>query len=232
MKWHTNLRWVFVVGLGLILAMPQLAAAQRRGRGFGRFLSWSKADLAAIDQVQVELKMTDGQKAKTNEVNEQLRSDRHSILGGSFGQYAENRQKLEDLNRVASAEVDDSLDDAQRKRLQEIAIQVYGSRLLHDQAVGEQLQLSDEQKTRLAVVQAANSKTMEDLYSDAQQLSREDWRSKGRELLEKADEERMTVLTDEQRAQFDAMAGEPFEVDWSQFRGRFGRGGGPRSGNN
>ena len=216
---------VAVIGLGLATAMAEDASAQGRGRGFGRGFPRSKADLAAIEPVQAELKLTDEQKTQAEEIGDQLRSDRRDLFQGGFGRFSEIRGEMDELNRKASDEVMQLLDESQQKRLLGIAIQANGSTELSDPAVVEQLQLSDEQTSKLAEVESANSQTMADMFADAGQLSRDEWRSKARELRDKADEERLAVLTDEQKAQFKQMGGEPFEIDWSQFRGRFGRGG-------
>jgi hypothetical protein len=146
------------------------------------------------------------------------------LFQSGFGRFNEIRGEMEELNRKASAEVMELLDVAQRKRLQGIAIQVNGPVELSDPAVGEQLQLTDEQRTKLEEVREANSQAVRDAFQDLGDLSREERREKFGELAESAGNNLLGVLTDQQRAQFDQMKGEPLEIDLSQFRGR-GRGG-------
>ena len=224
-RFHTN--WAVVVGLGLVVAMPQLASAQRGGRGFGRlFGGISKADLATADEVQAELKMSDEQKSKAEEIRDQLRSDRRDLFQSGFGGFNEIRGEMEALDRKASAGLMELLDEVQRERLQGIAIQVNGPLELNDPAVGEKLQLTDEQRTKLEEVREENSQAVRDAFQDAGDLSREERREKFSELAETTSDNLLGVLTDDQRSRFDQMQGAPVEIDRSQFRGRGRRGGG------
>ena len=155
-QFNKYLALVIVLGL----AASQTALAQRGGgRGFGRlFGGVPKAQLATLEQVQTELKLTDEQKTQVADISDQLREDRRELFGSGFGQFSEIRSQMEDLNRKASAEVDGKLDDAQKQRLQEIAIQVNGPAALNDPSVVDKLSLSDEQKKKLEEVRSDNNK--------------------------------------------------------------------------
>jgi Spy/CpxP family protein refolding chaperone len=213
---------VVVVGLVIVSALAQGASAQRGGgRGFGRlFNGTAKAQLATLDEVQSDLKLTDEQKTQIAEINDKLREDRRGLFGSGFGQFNQIRADMDKLNREASAEVDAKLDDAQRQRLQEIAIQVNGAAALNDPSVVEKLNLSDEQKKKLEEVRAENSKAVEDAMSDFGDLSREERRDKFRTLAETSDSNLLGVLTDEQKKNFDEMKGTEIDVDLSPLFGR------------
>ena len=216
-----NRKWLAVLAMGAVLVYSSSASAQRgRGRGFNRFFGGvPKAQLAALDQVQTELKLTDDQKKRTAEINDQLRDDRRALWGRGFGEFSEIRTEAERLNREASEKVDGLLDDAQRKRLLEIAIQVNGPRSLNDPDVVAALELGEDQKTKLAEVRDENAKAFEDAFAE---YGRE-WRQYADELTEKANERLLGVLTEPQRERLEAMEGAPFELDFSQFRRGRGR---------
>jgi Spy/CpxP family protein refolding chaperone len=218
---------VVMVGLGLAFVMSDSAVAQRRGGGgFGRMFRVSKVDLAVAPDVQSELKMTDEQKTKVQDISDQLREDRRDLFGGSFGNPSETFAEMERLNREASEKVDGVLDDAQQKRLRGIAIQVNGPAALNDETIVKDLNLSDEQKTKLEEVRDENNQAMRDAFSNAGDLSREERRDKMRELGDAANEKLLAVLNADQQAKFEEMKGDPFEFDRSQLRRGGGGGGG------
>ena len=206
----------------MVVALAQPAWAQRGGgRGFGRlFGGIAKAQLATLDEVQSELKLTDEQKTQVADVNDQLREERRDLFGSGFGQFSEIRAEMDRLNRDASAKVDAKLDDAQRKRLQEIAIQVNGPAALNDPSVVEQLKLTDEQKTKLEAVRSQNNKAAEEAMLDFGEMSRDERREKFRGLADSAGEKLLGVLTDEQKTEFEKMKGAEIDVDPSQLSGR------------
>jgi Spy/CpxP family protein refolding chaperone len=186
-----------LVGVAIVLAAAHPAWAQR-GRGFRRMFGVSKAQLASLPEVQDELKMTDEQKTRVAEINDEL---------------GEN-------NREASANVDKDLDAKQRKRLQEISIQQNGPRALNDPDVVAELGLLDEQKVKLTAAGEENSQSFEKAFAES---GRDDWRQKAGELADEADKRLLSVLTKDQQAKFKQMEGKEFEVDLSQlFRGGLG----------
>lgn len=217
--WHKN--WWVLLAVGVVLVDSSSAAAQRgRGRGFNRFFGGvPRAQLAVLDQVQGELQMTDEQKTRTAEINDQLRDDRRSLWGRGFGEFSEIRAEAERLNREASEKVDEVLDDGQRKRLLEIFVQVNGPRSLNDPDVVEALELSEDQKTKLDEVREQNAKAFEDALAEYGR----DWRQHAGDLGDKADERLLGVLTEPQRERLEAMKGAPLEIDFSQFRRGRGR---------
>lgn len=211
----------FGVCLAVVAMLVDSAWAQR-GRGFRRMFGVSKAQLASLPEVQTELNLNDEQKTQVAEINEELRDGRREIFGTGFDKWNEIRGRVEQLNRDASQKVDDLLDPAQKKRLLEINIQQNGPRALNDPDVIAELGLSDEQKAKLAAADEENNQAFEKAVEES---GRDDWRQRAGELSEASDQRLLGVLSDDQKKQFEAMAGEPFNIDLSQlFRGR--RGGG------
>jgi hypothetical protein len=207
--------------LAVLASLTNEALAQR-GRGFRRLFGVSRAQLASLPDVQKELKMSDEQKTRVAEVNEQLRDKRHNLLGTAFESWSTVQPRLEELNNDASNEVNQVLDPAQRKRLQEISIQQNGPRAIQDPDVATELKLSAEQQTKLAAAVTENTKAFEAGFGQGRQ---EQWRERMGQLADEADARLSAVLTDEQKKELDTLKGEPFEVDLPQFfrRGRVDR---------
>lgn len=208
--------------LVVVLAVAEPVLAQGGRGSFRRLFGVAKAQLATLPEVQADLKMTDEQKTRVEEINDQLGEDRRSLWGTGFGRFSEIRGDLEKLNAEASADVDKVLDDSQRKRLQEISIQQNGARALHEADVMAALKLSDEQQSKLKTAGEENSKAFEEAFSEG---GRENWRERAGELAEQSEKRLMGVLTDEQKTAFEAMKGTELAVDLSPI---FRRGRGPR----
>jgi hypothetical protein len=215
----------FQRGLLAVICLLQLAVtndsawAQRR-RGFWRMDGISKAQIASLPEVQTELKMTDEQKSRVTEINDKLGDDRRELFGTGFDRWSEIRGRVKQLHRDASQQVEELLDEPQRKRLQQISIQQNGPRALNDPNVIADLKLSDEQKAKLAAADDENNKAFETAVEDS---GRDSWRQRMGELGEDADKRLLGVLNEDQLKHFDEMRGEPFNVDLSQlFRGRRG----------
>jgi hypothetical protein len=190
----------------------------------------STARLAALPEVETELKLTDDQKSKIKAISEQLVTDTRGLFGGG-GDPSETREKMEQLNKDASAKVDAVLDATQQKRMQQIEIQVNGAGALNNPAVADQLKLTDDQKKQLAEARDANFQTIRDAMGDMGSMSREERQAKGAEMRKAADEKLLAVLTDQQKTEFEALKGAPLTIDLSQLRRGFGRGGGGGGGN-
>ena len=203
---------VAVAGLVLVTAAAQIASAQpggQRGRGMG--FGAPSLRLATLDKVQSELKLSDEQKTKIADISEGLRSaDRQS-----------RRQAAQD----AADKLAEVLDKDQAKRLAGIDIQVMGPQALHDPLVMAQLNLSDEQKTKISDVQSGQWQAMRDARDEMQDMSREERRAKMGEMRDEMGKKLMDVLTTEQKTQFEDLKGEPVDIDMSQLRGPGRRGG-------
>jgi hypothetical protein len=203
----------------VVLVAVDTALAQR-GRGLRRMMGVSNVQLASLPEVQVELKMNDQQKEQVDKINDKLGEDRQELIGTGFDRWKEIRGRLKELERGASKQVEELLEPAQRKRLQEISIQQNGPRALRDDDVVAELGLSDEQKSKLDAAEDDNRKAFEKAIEDS---GREDWRQRAGELGEEADKRLLGVLTEEQQKKFAEMRGEEFNVDLSPlFRGRRG----------
>jgi Spy/CpxP family protein refolding chaperone len=213
-----------------VFAISQLADAQReegrRGRGgdgrrFGMGFGAPLVGLATLNEVEEALKLTDEQKEKIDELNDDLRDKFREVLeeGGQ-------REELQKVAQSGSQKLIEILDEPQEKRITEVAIQVYGpNAILIHPTLGEFLKVTDEQRTEMTDLQRENMQSMGDAFREMrdQELSRDEMRTKFEQLRADADKKLLAVLTDEQRKQLDSLKGEKVEIDMSQLRG--GRGG-------
>jgi hypothetical protein len=221
-----------IAALAIVVAAAEVAEAQREGGrrgggrgGFGRGggFNLSAVDLAAAEEVQAALNLTDEQKQKVEEIEDQLREDRRDLFqqggGGDFRAMQEEREKL---NQEAAAKLAEVLDETQQKRLMGIRIQVNGASSLFEEEVAKELAITEDQKSTLADIQDSNREAAREAFQDFQDLSREERNAKFQELRTEGDKKLLAALTSDQQAQFKALQGDPVEIDMSQFRRGFG----------
>jgi Spy/CpxP family protein refolding chaperone len=209
--------------VAIILAISIAAHAQREegrrggteGRGSGGGFGISVIRLASIDEVQEALNLSEEQKDKIAEINDQMREDFLKLLheGGA-------REAMQKLNEDATAQLAEILDEQQKERLTGISIQVLGARaVLMDPALAEKVDLTDEQKSQLKEVQQSNMRAMRDAFREIRGASEDERWAKAQELRENADKELMAVLTPEQQEQLKSLEGEKVEIELSQLFG-------------
>jgi ATP-dependent Lon protease len=233
---------VAVASLAMVVAMTHVADAQREGGpggrggpggGFGRGPRISVVQLAAAVEVQAALNLNDEQKGKVKAINDDLRQGQQDLFQQGGGDFEEMRAKIDKLNADALAKLTEALDETQNKRLLGILAQVDVVAALNNAEIVKALNVTDEQKTHLNdirdSIRDAGREAMEELRR--QELSREEMRAKMEELRAEAGKEAgkklLAALTSEQQSQYEALKGEPVEIDRSQFRmgGPGGRGG-------
>jgi Spy/CpxP family protein refolding chaperone len=244
----------------LVLIASSSAVAQDRGGrsdrggfggrpgGFGGGMD--KMSLLRAEPVIEELAISEDQQTKIRAVMEESRDKGREMFGNfrdlSDDQRREMRGKFEKLASETGEKVAEVLSDDQNKRLGEILIQVRGAHSLDDDAVAEQLGLSDEQRQSIDDLVQAERDEQRKQYSAMQDIPREERRAKFEELRGESEKAHsataellLAVLNSSQAAQFKSLGGEPFEFDREAlfrggFVGRRGEGrerGGERGGN-
>ena len=217
-----------IAGLAIVLAVSPMALAQppeggrgRGGRGPGGGMGgpgvMSSVDLVGIEPVQAVLKLSDEQKTKITEITEKLREDRRELRQASEF----NREEMDKLNSAAAAKVAEVLDADQQKRLVGILAQISLGAALNEPSVVKELNITDDQKKKLAEVADENRQSMRGLRD----LSPDERREKMDSLRTEAENRIKAVLTSDQQAQLEQLKGEKFEVDMSRLFGRGGPGG-------
>lgn len=232
-RFAVKMGWVMVV-LAMVLVASPAALAQRGegrggrgpggpdGRGFGpgRGMPPSAMRLVTMDAVQEVLKLSDEQKDKVAEIDEELRQRAREAFGERRGErpdFGRVRGEMQKLNEEATAKLIDVLDDHQKRQLAAIVIEVSDAGALLDPLVAAQLNITAEQKEKMAEIRDAQQPLQAGFGGRrAQELSREEMR----ELRAKMEERRaevhkqlMTVLTSEQQQQFETLKGEAADVE-------------------
>lgn len=222
-----------VLPLVVVLTVSSLAIAQdqerRRGRGrfggFGRggFGPPTALELAQIDKVQSELKLTDEQKTRVNELAEMAREERGKLRESLRDlSREERRQRFVEKSEKLSKEMDEmlyeALDEGQSKRLKELVVQRQGVNALQNEEVAKKLALTDDQKSKVNSVFEQRRSKFRELFTPGQGFDR----SKFEELNKETEQQAMAVLTPEQKEKFQQMQGAKFDFPERERRGRRG----------
>jgi len=121
-----------------------------RGPGGPGMFMPSPSMLLGQEAVAKELNLTDDQKSKINDINEETRAKMGELFA-SMGDLSpqEREQKMRAQMAENNKAYEGVLLENQAKRLKEIFIQVRGEQALRDPAVQEALGLSEDQKNKI-----------------------------------------------------------------------------------
>lgn len=214
-----RLRYLAV--LAMVLAMAVTAQAQQRERG-PRMGSGSLLGLLRMEQVQKEMKLTEEQKTKVLEVVEKLGAElrkEYEALG-SIEDRSQRRAKMNELSDQIDMKVREQLrgvvEREQSMRLYQIRMQVRPAvESLANQFVARRLEITDEQKAKLAEIAKDMEAKQAELYGgmrDVTDEQRSEAFQKMRTLRTEADEKALAVLTDTQKKAFEEMKGPKIEL--------------------
>jgi Spy/CpxP family protein refolding chaperone len=210
-----------VAGLAIVVLAAQVAEAQPgqgggqgRGRGRGGFgRGGNVVTVASNAQVQTLIAATDDQKTKIGEVSSKLQEDQ----GALFQNAGEGGIDVNELNKLvadAEAKVAAILDATQNTKVLSIMANVNGGQSLTNSQMQKHLKVTDDQKSKLNEVAAAN---------------RGGGGRRGMSDEERAalDKQYTDVLTTEQQAEFaNLKAVQAVDDELAQQLRRGGRGGG------
>jgi hypothetical protein len=198
------------------------ANAQMRRSPFGA----SRVSLGTLEPVRDAIKLTEEQQKLADELHDQLMTDIRDAFQNSAGDFETARMEMEDLNAEATKEFTEKLDDTQNKRLTEVFVQANGANALADEAVMETLKITDDQKDELEGIREENRQSFFDMFQDFQDMSDDERREAMTKLQKEADDRLLEGLTEEQKSEFEKLAGEEVDFDLAELRGGFGGGGG------
>ncbi|MFN4259994.1 MAG: hypothetical protein ACK4RK_11930 [Gemmataceae bacterium] len=119
----------------------------------------------------------------------------------------EQLKKYQELVQKALA---DSLTPDQLKRIKQIQLQQRGLQAFQDAEVQKELNLSEEQKTKISDAIDASTKATRDLFQE-RPANREDFAKKMQDIRKEATDKIQGALTDEQKKTWKDLVGEPFE---------------------
>src|SRR5213595_3908054 len=129
--------------VGLVLALAQGIA---RAQGFFAGMRGNPLMLLSQESVQKELKLTDEQKTKVDELRQKSREKMQEIFQGDEG---ERPKKMQELNQESRKALEGILNPEQGKRLLEIVYQQRGAMAFSDPEVAKALSLNEEQQGKV-----------------------------------------------------------------------------------
>ena len=211
-----------MAALVIVAMVSQVSLAQReegrRGRGGGGMVGPRPvSQVLGAKEVQDALKLTDDQKGKIEEINDKMREEMREAFQGGF-----DREKMAQIATDTSEKINEVLDDGQEKRLMGIMIQVNGAAAIADPAVAKELNITDDQKSKMREIRTGVREEFEKLRD--QDLSREERGKKFEEIQAGVNKKILAELTSDQQAQLEKLKGEKVDIDMSQLRGRGGFG--------
>jgi hypothetical protein len=179
-------------------------------------------------QMGEELGITEAQqeqmRAAMQEMMEEMRASRDE--GEELSQ-EDRMARMTEMREAMQQKVEGILTTEQVERSGQLRLQMEGTRALSRDEVAEDLGLSTEQKGQLEAIGERVRSQMEEMgqaMRDGDQTDREAARERFTALRERADQARMSVLTDDQKTQLEEMKGEPFEFQRQEpGQGRQGR---------
>jgi Spy/CpxP family protein refolding chaperone len=211
-------KWMVAVGAIALMASPALA---QRGGGRGGFAGGGFGGgvmLLSNKSVQTALKLDDAQTEKIAKIAEETRGKMRDAFQDSQNlSQDERRQKMQSINEEVQKSLADVLKPEQAKRFHQIQLQQRGADALVDPEVQAKLNLTDDQKSKLRDIREDVRKQMEGLRGDSggdRQAAMEKFRTIRKESQDKA----FAVLTDEQKASWKELTGEPVEIQFERRR--------------
>lgn len=208
--------------LALVVMIADQSQAQQQRRRSWRFFSDTYSvgvALLQVEKVQKELSFNSDQVKNATEIGDELSDDRRELYSDlSREEWRERgdelRKKTAELAKTASLTIAESLDDAQKKRWLEVTLQVRGPAALPGEHLAKHLKLDDGQIKKLSDLTVAQREKMYEIFRQSQDqgLTREERVEKFTALVTETNKQRLTILSDEQKAAFQEMQGDKFEL--------------------
>ncbi len=224
--------WTKTIATGALMVLVAISMAQGQGGGGGRQGGGqrmggrgggmgSPASLINRADVQKDLAITDDQKTKLKDLQakqmEEMQAQRQAGGGGGGGGFDREAmmKAMKERQEKNEKAVNEILTPEQQKRLKEIYVQLAGGSAILNEGIQKDLELTDDQKTKIKDLQTKQQEANAELRTkmqnqeiDRQQM--QDIQKKNNDALK---EELIKVLTADQAAKFKAMAGKEFKAD-------------------
>ena len=203
-----------------VAAAVMLAASLCMAQGFGGMMMMGRSNTLALlqrDDVQTDLALTGDQKSKLQTLLQNLQDKRREIMqeardnGGDFNSVRDQLTKLQD---GAEKQANEILTPAQQKRVKEIGIQVDGNRSILRAEIQKDLGITDEQKKKIADIQAKSQADMQAYFEglrNSGSFDRDAIQAEMKKRNDKLSEELGKVLTAEQAKKLKEMGGKEFK---------------------
>jgi Spy/CpxP family protein refolding chaperone len=197
---------VFAIAVAVLALTAAPALAQKPPFGGGGF-GMSLLQLAGQQSVQEELKITDEQRTRIQELNQKQRETFKEL----FKLQGEERQKrIAEINAANEKALGEILKPEQMKRLKQISYQQRGlENALSDPEVASALNLSAEQREKIQAIRDDARQKRAELFKAGG--SAEERRQRFAEFQKSITEKLTGVLTAEQQAKWKELIGPEFK---------------------
>lgn len=249
MKYRSGRMFVCAALLSVMVASPCFAQREgRRGGGEGRrgpggagMFGGRMAGgtdvmllgLLRVEEVQQELDLRPEQIEAIENVSQRGERPDFDRNASEADRREAMRARMEEINKRAAEQLEEVLLPDQLERGREIVLQQQGAAALSDPEVAAKLDLTEEQKEKIAERQrAAREKMIASMREAFGSGDREAIAKSMAEARESTLQEVLAVLTPEQREKYESMRGEKFDLPASAMMRGFGGGrpGGGRPG--
>ena len=193
--------------LVLVLAVPAgFAAAEEKTAPIAPETTTAQLLLLRQKSVQKELKLSDDAVKKIMDFTN-MESDEYGKALKNLKD-KERTARFDELEKANKKFLEDNLSAAQRKRLEQITLQVTGLYQLGRPEVVKALNLTEEQQTKFEEMQKEARKALEEIITSTERAGKTEKLAK---LREETSKKIMAALTDEQKAKVREIVGEPFK---------------------
>ena len=193
--------------LVLVLAVPAgFAAAEEKNAPIAPETTTSQLLLLRQKSVQKELKLDEDTVKKIMEFTNKEADEYGKALKDLKGK--ERAAKFEELEKANKKFLEDNLSADQRKRLEQVTLQVTGLYQLGRADVAKLLNLTEEQQTKFEDMQKEARKALEEIITSTERAGKNEKLAK---LREETNKKILAALTDEQKAKVKEIVGEPFK---------------------
>lgn len=189
----------------IIVLIASVALAQPPFRG-GMFGAGNPAMLLRQESVQKELKLSDDQIKKVEELGEAMREKFQEARDLEGEERAKKMRELTTENEKALGKL---LKPDQDKRLKQISYQQQGAQAFANPDVAKALGLTDAQKAEIQKINEDSREQMREIFQGGP--PDEEGRKKMQEIRKAASEKSMKVLAGEQKTKWKEMQGQPFK---------------------
>jgi hypothetical protein len=156
--------------------------------------------------VQTDLKTTAAQNRKISAASAKMHNTMRSMFGLPPDQAMAKMQEVMKTNDEAALDI---LKEDQKKRLNQITLQLQGSQAFAAPDVVKELNLSQEQQDRIKAIHDAAGQKMPKLVP-GQPFAPQVFQKKVAQIKKDADKQAQKVLTSEQASQWSEIIGSPF----------------------
>jgi len=212
---------LFVMTLAIVVACESVSLAQRGGRRRGR-RETNAISLAALQQVQGELNVTEEQRAQIQELFDDYRGQSQELFAGLQDLSREERaEKMVELRGERGKLAAESrkklaglLKEDQLKRLHQIVIQALGGRSLARDDVAKALGLTDEQREQIKAIVDSEQDRRRTLIEKVQSgaIERSEIRAEFATMRNEISDAALGLLSDDQKESLTKLQGEKFEL--------------------